>query len=93
MCLALTNTCDADSTAKQTCNTAKAAADTATALSGAQADAFNAVFGIITNFASVEEVDDTGKVIPGTGSGSASSEGTTTVVSLKCLILSPQPHH
>ena len=35
--------------------------------------AFNAVFGIKTNFAAVAAVDDQGNVIAGTGSGAASS--------------------
>ena len=68
ICDTLTNTCNADQTAKNTCAQAKAAADTQTAKTGAQADAFNAVFGITTNFAAVAEVDDTGNVVAGTGS-------------------------
>jgi hypothetical protein len=63
MCDTLTNSCNADQTAKDTCTKAKAAADTATAKTGAQADAFNAVFGIKTNFAAVAEVDDQGRVV------------------------------
>ncbi|OBZ72196.1 hypothetical protein A0H81_07966 [Grifola frondosa] len=87
ICDSLVNTCGADQTAKNTCATAKAAADTVTAETGGQADAFNAVFGIQTDFAAVAVVDDTGKTIsPGTGSSStvavsasaATLAGTTT---------------
>ncbi|OSD06465.1 hypothetical protein PYCCODRAFT_1464397 [Trametes coccinea BRFM310] len=72
ICDTLTNSCGADATAKATCATAKAAADTKTAKTGAQADAFNAVFGIVTQFSSVEAVDDQGNVIPGSATGSSS---------------------
>lgn len=48
ICDTLTNTCGADQLAKNTCAKAKAAADTATKGTGAQADKFNAVFGLIT---------------------------------------------
>ena len=48
MCDQLVNFCGADDLAKQTCATAAAAADTVTAKTGGQADAFNAVFGIST---------------------------------------------
>ena len=68
ICLALTNTCGADQTAKDTCTAAQAAANAATPLTGAQADAFNAAFGIKTNFASVPVVDNTGKVVSSTSS-------------------------
>ncbi|KAI0064766.1 hypothetical protein BV25DRAFT_1913944 [Artomyces pyxidatus] len=77
ICNTLTNTCGADATAKATCATAQAAANAATAKSGAQADAFNAVFGITTDFAAVPEVDDTGNVIAGTGSGAAAAASST----------------
>ncbi|OCH86068.1 hypothetical protein OBBRIDRAFT_856430 [Obba rivulosa] len=71
ICDALVNTCGADQTAKNTCATATAAADTVTAETGGQADAFNAVFGIQTDFAAVTAVDDQGNPIAGTGSSSA----------------------
>ena len=58
ICDTLTNSCGADAQAKATCASAKAAADTKTAKTGAQADAFNAVFGITTNFAAVATVND-----------------------------------
>ncbi|KAI0322591.1 hypothetical protein OF83DRAFT_652043 [Amylostereum chailletii] len=73
ICDTLTNSCGADATAKATCATAKAASDAAAAKTGAQADAFNAGFGITTNFAAVAEVDNQGNVVAGTGSGSAAS--------------------
>lgn len=77
MCDQLVNSCGADQTAKDTCAQAKAAADTEPAKTGAQADAFNAVFGITTDFASVTAIDDQGNPIAGTGSGaSASGSGT-----------------
>ncbi|KAI0359976.1 hypothetical protein OH77DRAFT_1493446 [Trametes cingulata] len=73
ICDTLTNSCGADATAKATCASAKAAADTKTAKTGAQADAFNAVFGITTNFANVAAVDDQGRVVAGTGSSDAAA--------------------
>ncbi|KAG5637150.1 hypothetical protein H0H81_005634 [Sphagnurus paluster] len=63
MCDQLVNTCGADQTAKDTCATATAAASAAPAKTGAQADAFNKVFGINTNFASVTPIDDQGRVV------------------------------
>lgn len=48
ICDTLTNTCGADATAKATCAKATTAANGAAAKTGAQADAFNAVFGITT---------------------------------------------
>ena len=48
ICDTLTNTCGANDVAKATCARAAAAASAATKNSGAQADAFNAVFGITT---------------------------------------------
>ncbi|EKM58301.1 uncharacterized protein PHACADRAFT_252512 [Phanerochaete carnosa HHB-10118-sp] len=73
MCDNLVNTCGADATAQATCATAKAAADTEPAPTGAQADAFNAVFGITTNFAAITALNDQGQPIAGTGSAAASS--------------------
>jgi hypothetical protein len=60
MCNTLTNTCNADATAKATCAQAQTAANNAQALTGAQADAFNAVFGITTDFSAVPVVSNTG---------------------------------
>lgn len=85
MCDALTNTCKADQTAKHTCAAAAAAANATTAKSGAQADAFNTVFGIQTNFAAVQEIDDTGKPIARTWSatsGSSAGIGSSTAAQI-----------
>ncbi|KAL5526517.1 hypothetical protein ACEPAF_8241 [Sanghuangporus sanghuang] len=71
ICDTLTNSCGADQTAKDTCASAQTAAEAATAKTGAQADAFNAAFGITTDFASVAAVDDQGNVVAGTGSGTS----------------------
>ncbi|KAI0714325.1 hypothetical protein C8T65DRAFT_573597 [Cerioporus squamosus] len=68
ICDTLTNKCGADATAKATCQTAKAAADTGAAKTGEQADLFNAAFGITTKFADVVAIDDQGNAVPGTGS-------------------------
>ncbi|KAF8656257.1 hypothetical protein AX16_002693 [Volvariella volvacea WC 439] len=73
MCNHLTNFCQADQTAKTTCATARAAAAAARAGTGAQADAFNAVFGITTDFDSVQAIDNTGRPVLGTGAGSGQS--------------------
>ena len=48
MCDQLTNACKANQAAKDVCQQARAAASAATKGSGAQADAFNSIFGIIT---------------------------------------------
>ncbi|KAL5486066.1 hypothetical protein ACEPAI_7110 [Sanghuangporus weigelae] len=74
ICDSLTNTCGADQTAKDTCATAQAAASAATTGTGAQADAFNAAFGITTDFVSVATVDNQGNIVSGTGSDAASSD-------------------
>ena len=63
ICDTLTNSCGADATAKATCASATTAADGQTAKTGAQADAFNAVFGITTNFASLAVISDTGRFV------------------------------
>ncbi|KII89992.1 hypothetical protein PLICRDRAFT_174793 [Plicaturopsis crispa FD-325 SS-3] len=78
MCDTLTNTCGANQAAKDTCAQAQTAAAAAPPKTGADADAFNAVFGIQTNFASVTAIDDTGNPIAGsaTGSGAAAASGT-----------------
>ncbi|KIM84882.1 hypothetical protein PILCRDRAFT_817697 [Piloderma croceum F 1598] len=77
ICDTLTNSCGADQTAKNTCATAKTAADAQPAKTGAQADAFNAAFGIQTNFAAVAEVDDQGNVVSGNGTSSGVSNAST----------------
>lgn len=76
MCDQLVNSCKADDTAKATCAKAKAAADTQPPKTGAQADAFNAVFNIATNFASVTALDDQGNPIAGSATGSSAATST-----------------
>lgn len=48
ICDSLTNTCKANQAAKELCDAARSAASSATVGTGAQADAFNEVFGIKT---------------------------------------------
>ncbi|KAJ4500761.1 hypothetical protein C8R41DRAFT_352727 [Lentinula lateritia] len=79
MCDQLVNSCGADATAKATCASAAAAADTATAKTGAQADKFNAVFGIQTNFAAVPVVSDQGVTLGVDGSGTSAAAATSAV--------------
>jgi hypothetical protein len=69
VCDQLVNTCGADDTAKATCARATAAASAQTAKRGIQADAFNAEFGIDTNFGAITAVDDQGKEIAGSAVG------------------------
>lgn len=90
MCDQLTNECKADQTAKDTCTKAKAAADTQTAKTGAQADAFNAVFGIKTNFAIVAVVDDQGRVVSG-GSSPVTSTASATQAAATLVATSQGP--
>lgn len=95
ICDELVNTCGADQTAQDTCAQATAAADTVTAKTGGQADAFNSVFGINTDFASVAEVNDQGQVVGGTGSSgtgatsSAAVVGTTAAASTSVATAAP----
>ena len=63
MCDQLVNTCKADSTALSTCARAKSAAGGAPPKTGKQADAFNAVFGKVTNFSDVTPIDDQGNPV------------------------------
>lgn len=79
ICDTLTNKCNADQTAKDTCQTALAAANGQPAKTGVQADAFNAVFGITTKFADVASVDDQGRVVAGTGNGEAAAATSSAV--------------
>ena len=73
MCDTLVNSCGADQTARTTCASAKAAADKHTAKTGTQADAFNAVFGIKTNFSAITALDDQGNPVTNSGPVSSSS--------------------
>jgi len=79
MCDQLVNTCKADDTARNTCANATTAASNATpAKTGIQADAFNAVFGVTTNFADDPVFDDQGRVVSGdanNGNGNNSTDG------------------
>ncbi|KAF8486043.1 hypothetical protein DFH94DRAFT_808518, partial [Russula ochroleuca] len=64
ICLALTNTCGANDAAKAQCAQAQTAAGAATPpQTGAQADAFNLVFGLKTNFAAVQPISNTGQPV------------------------------
>ena len=69
------NTCGADQTAKDTCATATAAASAAKKGTGEQADAFNAAFGITTNFVAVTAIDNQGNAVAGTGAGTGAGAG------------------
>lgn len=69
MCDQLTNTCGANDAAKATCVTATEASKAATKNTGAQADAFNAAFGITTTFVNVATIDNQGNIVAGTGNG------------------------
>jgi hypothetical protein len=75
MCDTLVNSCGADQTARTTCASALAAADQQAPKTGAQADAFNIVFGIKTKFTAITPLDDQGR--PVTSSGSVSSPNST----------------
>jgi len=63
VCDQLVNKCGADATARATCAQARTAAGNAPPKTGQQADAFNAVFGKVTDFASVTPLDNQGKVV------------------------------
>ena len=63
VCDQLVNKCGADATARDTCAQARTAAGKAPAKTGKQADAFNAVFGNATDFASINPLDNQGRVI------------------------------
>lgn len=81
ICDTLTNSCKANQAAKDICTTATNAANAAPAKTGAQADAFNAAFGITTNFNAVAVIDDQGRTVsPGTGA-TATAAPTTTATS------------
>ena len=73
----MTNSCEAVATAKATYAKAQAAVSAVTSKTGGQANAFNGVFGISTDFAAITSVDDQGNVIASTGSGSAAASSST----------------
>ena len=89
MCDTLTNKCKADQTAKDTCVKAAAAADTQPAKTGAQADAFNAIFGVTTTFANVAVVDDQGRVVSGGSTAVASNAQPAATTSVDSAATAP----
>ncbi|KAJ6494850.1 hypothetical protein C8R47DRAFT_1117481 [Mycena vitilis] len=74
ICGALANTCDADATAQATCANAQAAAAAEPPQEGVDADTFNAVFGIQTNFKDIGALNDTGDPITGSATNTASTD-------------------
>jgi len=63
ICDTFVNKCKANQAAIDTCAKAEAAAAAAGAKQGAAADAFNAAFGIKTNFAAIQAIDSQGKPV------------------------------
>ncbi|KAG9104832.1 hypothetical protein FRC06_008062 [Ceratobasidium sp. 370] len=63
ICDTFVNSCKANAAAVALCADAKAAAAAAGAKKGAAADAFNGKFGVTTNFASVQALDDQGNPV------------------------------
>ncbi|KAJ7639868.1 hypothetical protein DFH06DRAFT_638834 [Mycena polygramma] len=74
ICGALANTCDADATAQATCANAQVAAAAEPPQEGVDADVFNAVFGIQTNFKDVEALNSTGDPIAGSATNTISAD-------------------
>jgi hypothetical protein len=81
ICDTLVNSCGADQTSRTTCASARAAADQQASKTGAQADAFNAVFGIKTNFSAIMPLDDQGRPVTGSGPVSSSPNSTASTAS------------
>ncbi|KAJ7364066.1 hypothetical protein DFH08DRAFT_838254 [Mycena albidolilacea] len=79
ICNALINTCGADLLARATCAKARQAAAAETPEQGIDADAFNAVFGIQTNFKDVQAISDAG--VPTSTISSATESSTNTAAS------------
>ncbi|KAF4596583.1 hypothetical protein EYR38_007970 [Pleurotus pulmonarius] len=75
LCNQLINACGADQVAFATCAAARAAASAAPSRTGAQADAFNAVFGLSTNFVLVQALDTQGQPL-GSGNTPTTTERT-----------------
>ena len=73
ICQQLQTSCKANSDANNLCQSATSAANKAAAGTGAQADAFNAVFGLKTNFAKVAVVNSNGQTVTSSSSSSSSS--------------------
>ncbi|KAG8691408.1 hypothetical protein FRC11_004274 [Ceratobasidium sp. 423] len=63
VCDTFVNSCKANQAAVDACKQAKDAAAAAGAKKGAAADAFNAVFGVKTNFAAIQALDDQGRPV------------------------------
>lgn len=63
ICDTFVNSCKANQAAVDLCATAKTASAAAGLKKGAAADAFNKAFGVTTNFASVQALDDQGKAV------------------------------
>ncbi|KAJ1308045.1 hypothetical protein OPQ81_002112 [Rhizoctonia solani] len=63
ICDTFVNSCKASQAAIATCKQAKDAAAAAGAKKGAAADAFNAAFGVKTNFAAIQALDDQGRAV------------------------------
>ncbi|CAE6396823.1 unnamed protein product [Rhizoctonia solani] len=63
ICDTFVNSCKANQAAIDTCKQAKDAAAAAGAKKGAAADAFNLAFGVQTNFAAIQALDDQGRSI------------------------------
>lgn len=97
ICSALVNTCNADATAQATCAKAQAAAAAQTPEEGIDADAFNEVFGIQTNFKDVVALNSNGDPINGsttneTSTSSSTAEATSsTAFSLNSTISAASP--
>ncbi|KAJ7903500.1 hypothetical protein B0H14DRAFT_2665129 [Mycena olivaceomarginata] len=79
ICNALANTCGADLLAQATCAKARQAAAAETPEQGIDADAFNAVFGIQTNFKDVQAISNTS--VPTSTKSSATELSTNTAAS------------
>ncbi|KAL9714092.1 hypothetical protein Ac2012v2_002400 [Leucoagaricus gongylophorus] len=74
ICNQLRTSCNANQTAQNLCTQASAAtANASPPNSGAQADAFNAVFALQTSFVNVQPLDDHGEPVGTTGNGGGNS--------------------
>jgi len=78
ICGQVGSSCKGNQAAQDLCTTATAAAAAAAAGTGAQADAFNAAFGLTTNFAAVAEISNQGVAVAA-GSGSAATTSAAAV--------------
>ncbi|THH03337.1 hypothetical protein EW145_g6334, partial [Phellinidium pouzarii] len=84
ICQQLKNKCRANAAALADCTAGTSAANAAAPGTGAQADAFNAAFGIKTNFASVAAVGTNGKTV---GSKASSTSGASSAASSTAAVL------